>query len=137
MEASKAREILQALLDGVDPESGELMPDDSVFCEPNVIRALHHAILAMTEQTDVSAAAEEGRKDKRDKPKPGNAGKAWSPEEEGLLVEMYESGVSVTEIARRLERSRTSIRARLVRVGMFASRRDVPERRKFTNTGEE
>ncbi len=127
MEASKAREILQALLDGVDPESGELLPDDSVFCEPNVIRALHHAIFAMSERAGMDDdVLKNGIQN--NKPKPENAGKPWNKEEDEQVLEMYKSGVSISVIARQLGRSHTSIRCRLVSVGMYASQFDVPER---------
>ncbi len=130
MEASKATEILELLLDGVDPESGELLPEDSVFCEPNVIRALHYAILAMSGQTGINDDVPKNGKqsEKNDKPKPENAGKPWSKEEEEQVLEMYKSGVGISVIARQLGRSRTSIRYRLVSVGMYASQFDVPEK---------
>ena len=38
---SRATEILSILADGIDPVTGELLPEDSVCSEPEVIRAFY------------------------------------------------------------------------------------------------
>ena len=40
MDIIKAREIIRTLADGVDPTTGEVLPKESVYNSPDVIRAL-------------------------------------------------------------------------------------------------
>ncbi len=56
-----------------------------------------------------------------------NTGKRWTEDEELEVVEMYEKGIDLIEIARHFERSINSIKARLVNWGYF-------EYNKETNT---
>lgn len=39
MDTSKARELLSILADGIDPFTGEILPEDHVCNEPDMIRA--------------------------------------------------------------------------------------------------
>ena len=52
MDTSKARELLSILADGIDPFTGEILPEDHVCNEPDMIRALHLAVqhLEMSKQ---------------------------------------------------------------------------------------
>lgn len=47
MTKEKAAALLKSLLDGVDPVTGEVLPEDHACCTPQVMRALHEAILAL------------------------------------------------------------------------------------------
>lgn len=47
MELSEALKIVQLLSDGIDPETGEVLDDESTFNEPQVIRALAVAVKAL------------------------------------------------------------------------------------------
>lgn len=50
MEFSTAQQILSLLADGIDPETGEMLPQDSVCNQPEVIRALHVALDCLSMQ---------------------------------------------------------------------------------------
>lgn len=50
MELSTAKQILSLLADGIDPETGEILPKDSVCNQPEVIRALHFALDCLSHQ---------------------------------------------------------------------------------------
>ena len=50
MKEQKALEIVMKLADGLDPESGESLPKDSPYNNPDVIRALFMAVLALKYQ---------------------------------------------------------------------------------------
>ena len=50
MNIIKAREIIRILADGVDPTTGEVLPAESVYNSPVVIRALF-AVLEATAPT--------------------------------------------------------------------------------------
>ncbi|MGH8021425.1 MAG: hypothetical protein ACREIA_24715, partial [Opitutaceae bacterium] len=71
MDASEALPIVRALADGRDPHSGAPLGAESVFQQPNVIRALFTAATALEHAAS----------------KPAAAGGAWSSEEERKLVE--------------------------------------------------
>ena len=61
--------------------------------------------------------------------RPENAGRAWTVEEEQLLIKMYNSGVSKKEMCDAFKRTEVALVARLVRLGII-ERRDVFRGRK-------
>lgn len=108
MDTTRAREIIAALAEGVDPTTGEVLPHDHVCNKGEVVRALYVALDTMT------------AKSKRNQPE--NAGKPWTAEDEYLLKELYESGSPKKEICQALKRSVTSVAARLVHMGLIDNR---------------
>ena len=68
MEINRAAELLRALADGIDPMTGQPLPDESVYNRPEIIRALHCVLQELQERADSTAAV--------------NAGRNWSTEEE-------------------------------------------------------
>ena len=50
MEEQKALEIVMQLADGVDPKTGSPLPPESPYQEPETIRALFMAVLALKYQ---------------------------------------------------------------------------------------
>lgn len=57
-----------------------------------------------------------------DKKQPLNAGKPWSKEDDSSVERDWSQEISIASIARRLGRSRGSIAARLVRLGLVQDR---------------
>jgi hypothetical protein len=108
MELSEALKIIQLLSDGVDPETGEVLDDESTFNEPQVIRALAVAVKALERVHKI-----ESRKESL----PDNAGKAWDPEEDSELVGAFEKGDIISELAVKHSRTKGAVSARLVRLG--------------------
>lgn len=47
MEPLRAQEILATLADGMDPFSGEFLPPNNIYQQPDVIRALYIALKAL------------------------------------------------------------------------------------------
>ena len=41
MDINRATELLLALADGIDPITGNRLPDESVYNNPEIIRAIH------------------------------------------------------------------------------------------------
>jgi len=113
MDTIKARHILEALADGLDPTTGEGLAPGSPIESPEVIRALHVALDALDRQI---------KKRERDTAAPGNAGKSWSPDEDAALAEAFDAGERLAEIASRFGRAEESIAARLVRIGKAPDR---------------
>lgn len=110
----KARQILQALIDGVDPSTGEELPPGTVLQEADVLRAL----LAGAAALDQVAAREQRRAQL-----PGNVGSTWTKEEEAELVAAFNarewSRESLEDIAARHRRTPRAIEARLERLGLI------------------
>lgn len=108
MMLGEAISILQALADGIDPETGELLPQQSPFNRPQVIRALFLALSVL------NGAA---RYTERKQSLPANSGRPWSAKEEQALLSLFDSGVPLKEIAQKHGRTMGAIATRLVRLG--------------------
>ena len=106
MDTSKARELLSILADGIDPFTGEILPEDHVCNEPDMIRALH---LAVQQLGNVKTSVTRSR--------PENAGKPWSEEDDRILCEMFERGCKRKEMKEYFKRTGGAIIARLEHLG--------------------
>ena len=93
MNAMQAQEILQMLLNGIDPVTGEIFPDDHVCNEPDVIRALHYAIAALGKECIQNQQNDNGKSDKARNPSAENAGKPWLPEDDAELLKLNKAGI--------------------------------------------
>ena len=109
MTPKEAQQIIEVLAGGVDPTTGEVLPDDSPLSSPHDIRALYIAANALevmaTKPARPAVAA------------PGNAGKPWTEEEDQRLLATFDAGTPVAELARTHERTTGSINSRLIRLG--------------------
>lgn len=108
--------LLERLADGIDPFTGEVLPDEHLLQHPQVVRALFHAIRAVERK---------GQEVQRDRSLPANAGSAWTKEEEQKLIERFDAKTSVTEIARLHGRSKGAIASRLVHLGKLSAREEA------------
>lgn len=117
MSPTEARRIIEALAQGVDPETGaEVLPQDSLLQRPAVIRALFCASQALT-------TAE--RKKKPADAASGNAGSAWTEEEDRRLLDAFDQGSTVDQLAHAHGRSKGGIASRLVRLGRIKERAEI------------
>jgi hypothetical protein len=118
MTPKKAKTILEALALGIHPDTGDTLPDQSIFNQPQVIRALFLAVQALDiEEQHVEVAATDAAAPATRKPLPTNAGKPWTTIDDTELLAAFDAGAQVSEIAREFGRSRGSINSRLVRLG--------------------
>jgi DNA-binding NarL/FixJ family response regulator len=106
----RSKQVLQALVQGADPETGSELPGDTVLNRVDVVRALLAAIEALD---SVSARA------LRRAQLPESVGKSWSDEEEQRLKEEFAGGESVPDIATKHGRTVRAIEARLERLGLL------------------
>ena len=93
MELQIARQIIDTLAQGIHPVTGEVMPEDSPYNAPPVIRAL----FAMSQALGATAS---GTKAQRELP--SNAGKPWHPQEDGKLESAFAAGIAIKQIAQSL-----------------------------------
>jgi hypothetical protein len=110
MTPAEAKQIIEVLAGGVDPATGEVLPDDSPLSSPHVIRALFIAAKAL----ELMAAAKPARPAAAT---PGNAGKSWTEEEDQRLAAGFDAGTPVDALARTHERTTGAINSRLVKLG--------------------
>ncbi len=108
----RAGETLKALIQGLDPRTGEALPSDSVLQRAEVLRALLAAVAAL----ERSAARAQRRS-----LLPANVGRAWTGEEEDNLVAAFRAGETPEAIARRHRRTLRAIEARLERLGLLSA----------------
>jgi hypothetical protein len=112
MEIQEALVIIKKLADGLHPESGVVLPGDSLYQHPQSVRALCRAAAALEFQ------------DQRERTKrflPKNAGKPWSAQEDAQICEELRRGISFDQIAQLHSRTAGSIVARLVRLGKISA----------------
>lgn len=102
--------ILDALIQGVDPVTGEELLPGTPLQNADVLRALLAGKVAVESLAD---------RETRRKMLPDNVGRAWSDEEEATLVATFKSGDPVADIAARHGRTVRAIEARLVRLGLL------------------
>lgn len=107
MDILRAKEIISALAEGIDPMTGEVLPNNHVCNQGEVVRAFYVALNAM------------GTKKKK---QPENAGKPWVVEDEEILRKLFTKGVPKKEICRILKRTENGVAARLVRMGLIDDR---------------
>lgn len=133
MNAKDAYTLLETLMDGVNPITGELLPEDHVCHEPAVLRALHKALVALQEceaNTQITPPETEQVSQKPELKKAvgrERAGEAWSCEEEAQLWDLWENGATKNEIAKLLKRSSWAIHRRLERLGLLEERNEDDE----------
>lgn len=103
-----AKKIVESLADGVDPDTGEVLSDESPFNNPRIIRALFVASRAL----DTLAKREHRRRTL-----PPNAGNAWTSSEDEELLSAFDGGASVKALSTRHGRTGGAIASRLFRLG--------------------
>jgi hypothetical protein len=109
MDDIKALGIVSALANGVNPQTGEVFAEDSPYQSVEVIRALYVAVRAL-EAVSRKTRGSRARL-------PGNAGKPWSEQEDRELLNKFDAGMPVVELARGHDRTVAGIQARLERHG--------------------
>lgn len=105
METTEALEIVRSLAEGRDPETKEAFGADNLYQKPRIIRALYRAVQALERLTAI---------DRRKERLPGNTGKAWSKDEDGILIAAFTEGAALESLAAKHQRTIGAIRARLV-----------------------
>lgn len=112
MELTEAISILKRLADGVDPETGEVFPEDSPYQRANTTRALYAAL----QRLELSTLNGKTRV------LPDNAGKPWDLKEDEQAVREFERAIDFAEMARLHGRTRGAIVARLEKLGKLKPR---------------
>ena len=112
MQENRAKKILQALVQGIDPSTGEELAAGSVLQQADVLRAL---------LAGVAALEQVGARAQRRALLPDNVGIAWTADEERSLVTAFQAGEALADIATRHARTLRAIEARLERLGLLSA----------------
>ena len=112
MQQTRARQILQSLIQGIDPVTTKELPRETVLQQADVLRALLAGVSALEQ-----AAARSQRRAQL----PYNVGRAWTTEEESRLVSAFKKGDSVVAIAHQHGRTLRAIEARLEKLGLITA----------------
>jgi hypothetical protein len=112
MHERRARQILQALIQGVDPFDGSELSSGTVLQQADVLRALLAGVAAL--EQDAARASRRAQL-------PRNIGRSWSEEENSRLVASFQAGEQLADIAARHGRTLRAIEARLEKLGLLAA----------------
>ncbi len=110
MELDRAKEIIRALADGVDPYTSDQFPPESPYQRADTVRALY---------TILDAAESEKKPKKPVDPTKPCAGGKWTPDEEQRLRDAFTVHKPIPEIANDHGRTTGAITARLVKLGLI------------------
>ena len=111
MDIIRARQIVRLLAEGVDPFTGEVLSNESVYNKPDVIRALYTLLEATTPNTE-SSKATQALDPKR------NAGKPWTEIEDNKLRDEFVEKKKISDIAKEHGRTNNAIESRLDYLGL-------------------
>ena len=120
MTPEEAKQIIDVLAAGVNPATGEVLPEDNPLNSPHVIRALFIASKALVRLAVKSARPSAAA--------PGKAGKPWSEDEDKRLLVGFDAGTPVAALALAHERSSGAITSRLERLGRLQLPQQTPSR---------
>ena len=110
MQGQRARQILQALIQGIDPFNGEELAPGTVLQQADVLRALLAGVAALEH-----GAARASRRAQL----PRNIGRAWTDDEQVALIDAFHAGQSLEQVAAEHGRTLRGIEARLEKLGLI------------------
>ena len=115
MNTKEACMLLEALMDGIDPITGEVLPEDHVCQEPAVLRALHKALAALRNSDDMADddAAPVNRNGRL------NAGRPWTQKDLDWLKQLHGAGASMDEMCHLLQRRKRGVEKQLIYLGLM------------------
>lgn len=104
MDILRAREIVRALADGIDPATGEVLDIGCVYNTPEVIRALFKMLEVTANSENENLLY--------------NAGKPWSDKEDLCLRNEFNAKMKTGDIAKEHGRTYAAIESRLAHLGL-------------------
>ena len=120
MEIDKAKEIVSLLAYGIDPTTGEVLPNDSPYNHPSVIRALFSVLGSVgVPKKQIKQSMEEKQTQNVASGRPRNAGLPWTEELRDKIAIMFKNGTSIDELAEYFERTSGAILSQLMHQGLI------------------
>lgn len=121
MEFTEAKNLVAALANGANPVTGEILPAESPYNDPKIIRALF-VVLNSLNGIAARKSPEEKMKENLSAGRPKNAGLPWTDDSRIELAEKYQEGTKVQELASHFERTNGAILSELARQGLVEPR---------------
>lgn len=118
MELDEAKSLLSTLANGINPFTGEVLPDTSPYNEPRVIRALFAVLDSVKGSKQRKKTPEEKQQENISSGRPRNAGLPWTDSLKEELARRFKGGASLDELAKDFERTKGSIVSELVKQGI-------------------
>lgn len=118
MELKEARALLSALANGVDPITGEVLPDTSPYNEPRVIRALFAVLNPAKGGKPPKKTPDEKQQENVAAGRPRNAGLPWTESLKEELTRQFKGGARLDQLAQNFERTKGAIISELVKQGL-------------------
>jgi len=113
-------DIIEALANGTDPSTGEVLPSESPYNNPDVIRALFAAINHINNpQPKVKKSLEQKQSDNVKNGLPKNAGLPWTVEQRDEMAFQFKSKKSIDDLAEIHERTKGAITSELKKQGLI------------------
>jgi len=110
----KAKEIVEMLADGIDPTTGEILPPESHYNNPEIIRALFTILRSIRMPAKVlKKSIEEKQKENIENERPKNAGLSWNEEKKIEVSLLYSQGKTIDELSTHFERTIGAIKSEL------------------------
>lgn len=120
MDLEDAKRIVALLANGTDPSTGEVLPEDSPYNSPVVIRALFTLLInVQTGKKAGTPSVNEPQEICTTGGKPRNSGLPWSEDLKKQLSEKFLAGHSIFDLAKEFERTEGAIRSELLHQGLI------------------
>ena len=125
------REIVEALANGINPITGEMLPDESPYNDPTVIRALFSVLQdppakkfkrkKPNSKRDVipKKTTEQKQAENIENGRPRNAGLPWNADLEKELTMLFKAGSSIEDLSNAFERTELSIQKALEKLELI------------------
>ncbi len=121
MEITRAIKTIEALSEGINPSTGEILPNESPYNDPEVIRALF-CVLKYTYIKKKRAPRKtilEKQKNNIEKGLPKNAGLPWTDVLKEELASRFKSNEDINSLSKHFERSKVAIISELIKQGLI------------------
>lgn len=118
MDRNEAKSLLSALANGINPITGEILPDDSPYNEPKVIRALFTVLNPVKGNKQPKKSLQEKQQENVAAGRPRNAGLPWTENLKKELARKFKTGAQLDDLSTEFERTKGAVIAELVKQGL-------------------
>lgn len=119
MDIITALKNIEALANGVNPITGEILSECSPYNDPEVIRSLFTIMTCVKVPQKRKISIDNKRKLNITKGLPKNAGLSWSNDERDELIAAFNNGALINELAEMHGRSKGAISSELKKQGLI------------------
>ena len=123
MEINESKALLSSLANGIDPATGEVLPDTSPYNDPRVIRALF-TVLYPAKQSRKKPEAKQQENVAAGRPR--NAGLPWTESLKEELAKKFRAGARLDQLAQDFNRTKGAILSELLKQGLIEPHAQPP-----------